>query len=263
MLHNYLERIVAHKKQEISDLYALLENDKHHPIHAMLQGKKYDISQSFVDALKAPGLSVIAEVKRKSPSKGDLALIQDPMRLAQSYVEGGARAISVLTDQAFFGGSVEDIKQISACGTPILRKDFILDVIQIAESIHMGAHAVLGIVAVLGKQLPRFLQAASQMGIPMLVEVHNAEELDIALESGARVVGINNRDLHDFTIDTNRAFELLRLIPKGVISVAESGVLQPSLATDYYAAGFDGVLIGEGLVRCPDPTRFIKEICCV
>jgi indole-3-glycerol phosphate synthase len=206
---------------------------------------------------------VIAEIKRKSPSKGPLAEIKDPLALAERYIAGGANALSILTDQTFFGGSLEDLtntaKALANTLIPLLRKDFIIDPIQIAESIAAGADAILCIIAVTGSNTATILNAAEKMGIDVLVEVHNQAELDIALECGATFIGVNNRNLTTFEIDTNTAFQLLSHIPKECVRVAESGIVDPKLAQDYFMRGFDAVLIGETLVKSDRPETFIRE----
>ena len=141
--------------------------------------------------------------------------------------------------------------------TPILRKDFVLDVSQISQAVVAGADAILAIVAVLGKETRTILNAAKAMGIEVLVEVHTEAELNLALESGAEIIGVNNRDLTTFKVDSGRAFDLVSLIPKGIISVAESGIREARLARDYHQAGFDAVLIGEALVTSVVPEQFI------
>ncbi|HBI22597.1 MAG TPA: indole-3-glycerol phosphate synthase TrpC [Legionella sp.] len=259
---NRLEPIVAQKKREVAALRVLLADQPEHALAHLLQGKtRHANAKRFARALRGPTLGVIAEIKRKSPSKGTLALISDPPSLAQAYVAGGAHAISVLTDEPFFAGNLTDLKQVATAlrgqPTPVLRKDFIIDEIQIAESILAGADAILCIVAILGSKTKQILDAAHRMGLEALVEVHSQNELDIALASGAQIIGINNRDLTTFAIDTEQAIRLIDSIPPSIIRVAESGILMPELAQTYYHAGFDAVLIGEALVTSNKPGAFI------
>jgi len=178
------------------------------------------------------------------------------------YVQGGANAVSVLTDKKFFNGSIDDLKKVSEAlekfPCPVLRKDFIIHEIQIAEAIASGADAILCIVAILGDHTKILLDYARKMGIEVLVEVHNADEIKIALDSGAQIIGVNNRNLSTFEVDTNNALELVKKIPDHIIKVAESGITDPNLAQKYYQAGFDAVLIGEGLVRSDNPKDFIR-----
>ncbi len=262
-MNNKLTPIILQKQREVASLRELIANQPNHPMIQLLQGKEQHTSViSFKNALRGPSLAVIAEIKRKSPSKGVLAAIDDPVHLAQIYAAGGASALSILTDTVFFGGQLDDLNSVSlALGAkrpPILRKDFIIDEIQIAEAILAGADAILCIVAVLGERTKIMLDAAHTMGIDVLVEVHNSQELEIALASGAEIIGVNNRDLTTFQIDTDQAFRLVEDIPPHLIRVAESGIVMPELAQDYYRAGFDAVLIGEALVKSPNPDEFIR-----
>lgn len=261
-----LQAIIAQKKCEISKLKAFLQAHPQHPIAQILQGNlRRERQQQFKQALQGPGLAVIAEIKRKSPSKGELANIVDPIELAQAYIAGGAAAISILTDEQFFNGKLSDLQSVAvACAehpTPLLRKDFVLDVCQIAEAVFAGADAILAIVAVLGDKTKSILAAATAMNIEVLVEVHSLEELTVAIDSGAEIIGINNRDLTTFTVDVERACELITYIPETIVCVAESGISNPNLARHYQQAGFDAVLIGEALVTADSPQQFIGACC--
>ena len=263
MMNNRLEPIILQKQLEVAALRALIANQPNHPITQLLQGKTQRTPvSSFKNALRGSSLAVIAEIKRKSPSKGMLAAIDDPVCLAQTYLAGEASALSILTDTVFVGGYLHDLSNVNhALGSqrpPILRKDFVIDEIQIAEAILAGADAILCIVAVLGEHTKTMLDAARRMGIDVLVEVHNSSELEIALLSGAEIIGVNNRDLTTFEIDTHQALRLVDDIPSHLIRVAESGIFVPELAHDYYRAGFDAVLIGEALVKSPNPGEFIR-----
>ncbi len=263
---NRLAPIIAQKKREIVALQAMLQAQPEHVMLSFLQGKAQRVAlKSFKQALQGSTLSVIAEIKRKSPSKGHLAPIVDPIALAQTYIAAGASALSILTDERFFNGTLADLSSVAqACGkqpTPILRKDFVVDVIQIAEAVTAGADAILAIVAVLGNETKTILNAAKAMGVDVLVEVHTEAELMLALDSGAEIIGVNNRDLTTFQVDVDRAFQLLQHIPKGIVSVAESGINRPELARDYHQAGFDAVLIGEALVTSDSPELFMRGCC--
>jgi indole-3-glycerol phosphate synthase len=261
---NKLEPIILQKGIEVAALREMISKNSEHIIPRILQGEvRRNTVKSFKKVLSCSSLAVIAEIKRKSPSKNLLAPIQDPIALARAYVAGGANALSILTDELFFGGRLEDLTQV-ATGlvqhpTPILRKDFIIDEIQIAEAVAAGADAVLCIVAVLGSKTKMLIDRARAMGIEVLVEVHTDAELDIAVESGAEIIGINNRDLSTFVVDPQRAFQLVKNIPANIIKVAESGIVDPSLAKQCYEAGFDAVLIGEALVTSSNPELFIKR----
>ncbi len=261
---NKLGAIILQKKKEVAELKRLVENQPNHLIAEILNGKITRHSEkNFKLSLQTKALAIIAEIKRKSPSKGDLAPIRDPVALAKNYVGAGANTISVLTDELFFGGNINDLKNVAqelarTCTTPILRKDFIIDEIQIAEAIAAGADAVLLIVAVLGKETQQLFDSAKKMGIDVLVEVHNEAELNIALSSGAEIIGVNNRNLTTLEVDTMHALTLLDKIPNTVIRVAESGIADPLIAQAYHQAGFDAVLIGEALVKSNNPSDFIE-----
>ena len=208
----------------------------------------------FRQALQAPGLSLIAEHKRSSPSAGEIRsdlVLED---VVAAYERGGAAALSVLTEGPSFGGSLEDLRAArAASGLPILRKDFIVDPYQVEESVHWGADAILLIVAALtAAELADLRGRAREFGMTVLVEVHDARELDIALEVGTRMIGINNRDLRTLQVDTNRTFELRERIPSGITVVAESGFRTRAELERLEAAGIDAVLIGEALMRSAD-----------
>ena len=215
----------------------------------------------FRRALRGPGLSVIAEIKRRSPSKGDLSPGLDAAKTARAYAEGGAAAISCLTDSSFFGARGSDLAQARAAGLPVLRKDFLIDEIQIDESVRLGAAAVLFIVRILeAGRLEALLRHAKGLGLDALVEVHEEAELDRALGAGASIVGVNNRDLRTLEVDPACALRLRPRIPPGVLSVAESGVRTRDDVRRLEASGFDAVLIGETLVSSADPATTLMEL---
>jgi indole-3-glycerol phosphate synthase len=201
-------------------------------------------------AFRSSGLSVIAEVKRRSPSKGDLADIPDPAALARSYSAGGADAISVLTEPRRFGGSLEDLRAVrAAVDTPLLRKDFIVTSYQLLEARAAGADLVLLIVAALDDTTLRELfDLIVELGMTPLVETHSAEELDRAAALGARLIGVNARDLSSFALDRDLFGRLAERFPEGAIRVAESAVLSAADVAHYRSAGADVVLVGEALV---------------
>lgn len=218
---------------------------------------------SMISAVLAPAhLAVIAEIKRRSPSRGQLAPNLDVAELASQYARGGAVALSVLTEPAFFDGDPSDILTASsAAGLPVVRKDFILESIQVWEARAMGASAVLLIAAALTpNELMALLDDVQNAGLEALVEVHDAEEARMAIDLGARMIGINNRDLHTFAVDLTVAEELVPLIESAEVRVAESGILERSQATRMRNAGFDAVLVGEALVTSQDPATLIKEL---
>ena len=205
---------------------------------------------------------LIAEIKHRSPSKGILIPNFDPQGLAHAYAENGAAAISVLTDEKYFGGSLEILQSIAELklGLPLLRKDFIFDRYQLLEARAAGASAVLLIVAMLKpEQLHDLLAAARELGLECLVETHTAAEVTAALTEGAHVIGVNNRDLHTFNISLETSLQLRPLIPPEVVMVAESGIRTPTDVARLAAAGVDAMLIGEGLVTAPDVAAKVRE----
>ena len=224
-----------------------------------------DATRGFTAALRRDGLSVIAEIKRRSPSKGDLFPGLDPVSVARQYALGGASCLSVLTDVANFGGSVADLQAArAAVPLPVIRKDFTVDVRDVFDARLMGADCVLLIAAVLDDgELREFHEAAIDVGLDALVEIHDEAELERALRVGATLVGVNQRDLHTFQVDQERAVRVGRSMPASVVRVAESGVRGPADAATLYAAGFDAVLVGESLVTSGDPaaaTRSLREV---
>lgn len=213
-------------------------------------------------AFRAPGLSVIAEVKRRSPSKGDLADIPDPAALARSYAAGGADAISVLTESRRFNGSLDDLRAVrAAVDTPLLRKDFIVTSYQLLEARAAGADLVLLIVAALDDAtLARLHQEARDLGLTVLVEVHDEAEVERALAVGAQLLGVNARNLKTLEVDPDTFGRLVGLVPEGVVRVAESGITGPDDAARYAAEGADVVLVGEALVRDGDPAAAVTTM---
>lgn len=205
-------------------------------------------------ALAGPGTAILAEVKRASPSRGDLAPIPDPVAQARSYVAGGAAAVSVLTAPLGFGGALEDLAGVAALGVPTLRKDFLVDERQVWEARAVGASAVLLIAMALSDdELGGLAAVAADAGLDVLLEVHDADEMARATAMGADLIGVNVRDLRDFSVDRDRFGPLAALRPSGVLLVAESGVRGPDDVAAYAAAGADAVLVGEHLVRSGDP----------
>jgi len=208
-------------------------------------------------------VAVIGELKRRSPSKGDLAPDLDPEVTARAYEAGGAVALSVLTDQPYFGGAVADLQTArAATHLPCLRKDFTIDEVQVYEARAIGADAILLIVSAIPDDalLADLHALAIGLGLGVLVEAHDGREVERALHAGAHVVGINSRDLSTFTEDLGIATGLSTMVPPEVITVAESAIRSPSDALRMAAAGFDAVLVGEALVRADDPTALVREL---
>ncbi|MDQ1705089.1 MAG: indole-3-glycerol phosphate synthase [Frankiaceae bacterium] len=212
--------------------------------------------------LRQPGVAVIAEVKRNSPSAGALATIADPAALARDYETGGARVISVLTEQRRFHGSLDDLVAVRrSVDVPVLRKDFIVSAYQIWEARAHGADLVLLIVAALEQNaLVSLLERSESLGMSALVEVHNEEEARRAVDAGARIVGVNARNLHTLDVDRDTFARVAPLLPDTVVKVAESGVRGPHDLLAYAAAGADAVLVGEGLVRHSDPRQAVADL---
>jgi indole-3-glycerol phosphate synthase len=213
-------------------------------------------------AFGLPGLSVIAEVKRRSPSKGDLAEIPDPASLAAAYAAGGADAISVLTEQRRFGGSLDDLRLVrAAVTTPVLRKDFVVTGYQLLEARAAGADLVLLIVAALeGGLLAELHDQARSLGLTVLTEVHDEDEIGRALDIGAELVGVNARNLKTLEVDRDTFGRLVTLLPDDVVKVAESGVSGPEDAARYASEGADVVLVGEALVKDGDPRAAVAAM---
>ncbi len=222
---------------------------------------------SLFEALKRPGLGVIAEIKRASPSKGRFPVEIEPAKVAAEYIVGGASAISCLTDEPFFQGSLADLAAVAKVAhadqraVPVLRKDFTIDPYQIYEARAHGADAILLIVACLSPaQLRDFRALADSLGMDALIEAHDEDEVRIALDSGARVVGINNRDLRDFHVDLATTERLAPMIPADRAIVGESGIFTADDADRLRRAGCDAVLVGESLILQPDRAQAIRAL---
>ncbi|MEV0670247.1 indole-3-glycerol phosphate synthase TrpC [Mycobacterium sp. NPDC050441] len=213
-------------------------------------------------ALREPGIAVIAEVKRASPSRGELANIADPAQLAKAYESGGARVISVLTEQRRFNGSLDDLDAVrAAVSIPVLRKDFIVKPYQIHEARAHGADLLLLIVAALEQPvLESLLERTESLGMTALVEVHTEEEADRALQAGAKVIGVNARDLKTLDVDRDCFSRIAPGLPSNVIRVAESGIRGTADLLAYAGAGADAVLVGEGLVTSGDPRSAVADL---
>jgi indole-3-glycerol phosphate synthase len=258
VMPGYLSDIVASHR-------ALAESDERDVDELIAQAVGLPPTLGFADALATradDGLAVIAEIKRRSPSKGELDLTLDPGGLAREYLAGGATCLSVLTDGPYFGGSPEDLVAAKAAsGLPVLRKDFTVSRADICDARLMGADAVLLIVAALGDdELAEMLGLAAVLRLSALVEVHDDAELDRGLGAGARFVGVNQRDLHTFEVDPKRAERLVAGLPAHVIAVAESGVRDGADAARLASAGYQAVLVGETLVRAPDRAQAVRSM---
>jgi indole-3-glycerol phosphate synthase len=253
---NILDQIIAHKWREIE------ARRRQTPAPGGEGFVRTDI-RPFGEALRRPGrVSLIAEYKKASPSKGLIRADAAPTKVAGVYASHGAAAVSVLTDQRFFQGHADDLTAIRTCvSLPVLRKDFIVDAYQIREALAMGADAVLLIAAALSEERLAALQnVAHGYGLACLVEVHTGEELAKALRSGASIIGINNRDLTDFSVDLGVSLRLKRRMPAEVITVSESGIHTREDVLRLQDAGFDAILVGESLMRSPDIGAKLDEL---
>jgi indole-3-glycerol phosphate synthase len=252
---SYLADILASHRAQAGD-------DRRDPDELAAQAADLPEPRDFAGALRGPGLACIAEVKRRSPSKGDLDPDLVPELVAKEYAAGGAACLSVLTDQRYFGGSVEDLRAARhAVGLPVLRKDFTVAEVDVVDARLMGADAVLLIAAALSDgELTRFHQRADALGLAALVEVHDEAELERALAVGARLVGVNQRDLRTFAVDHERGRAMAARIPSGVVAVAESGVRDADDARRLAAAGYDAILVGETLVKAGDRAAALESL---
>lgn len=216
----------------------------------------------FAEALSRPGTSLVAEHKRRSPSAGTIREGASCTELVQAYEKGGAAALSILTEEAHFGGSLDDLREArAACDLPILRKDFTIDPYQVYEAKLAGADAVLLVVGSLGdRELASLHGLADQLDLDAIVEIHDEEELERALEIDGDVIGINNRDLESFSVDLQRTFDLLADVPAGKVVVSESGIHHREQIEELEQVGVDAVLIGEALMRAPDPEAAVREL---
>ena len=218
--------------------------------------------KEILPTFRGRDVCVIAEIKRRSPSKGDLATIASPDLLATMYAEGGAHAISVLTEAHFFSGSIDDLIAVrNAVETPILRKDFIVSSYQLFESRLIGADLVLLIVAALEqKALECLIDRSLSLGLTPIVEVHDREEVSRAVDAGANVIGVNNRNLKTLEVNHNQFLDLADLIPSSIIKIAESGIKTAQDLRMFAQAGADAVLVGEALVTNNDPGKLVHEL---
>lgn len=252
-----LDEIIAGVREDLA------ERQSRVPLDALKERASRAAPALDADArLRLPGVSVIAEVKRSSPSAGSLAEITDPAALAGDYERGGATVISVLTEGRRFNGSLEDLVSVrAAVDVPVLRKDFVVSSYQVWEARAFGADVVLLIVAALEQNaLVSLLERTESLGMSALVEAHDEEEVRRALDAGARIIGINARNLRTLDVDRETFIRLAPLLPDSVVKVAESGVRGPHDVLAYSAAGAHAVLVGEGLVKRHDPRQAVADL---
>lgn len=251
-----LADIVQHKKDELADL---------HEKAAALEQAAYERashSRPFAVSLRQKQPAIIAEIKKASPSKGILQCNFHPAFIAGAYQEGGAACLSVLTDRKFFEGSLHDLEAARAAATlPVLRKDFTIDRLQIFEAAAHGADAILLIAAILNvAELTAFRELASSLSLAALVEVHNEEELEKAIDSGAEIIGVNNRNLDTFHVTLETSLRLAERIPEHAIRVSESGIFTSADIQTLRDAGYHAFLIGESLMKSHSPTETLKTL---
>ncbi len=251
-----LDEIVAGVREDLAERQALRTLDELAVKVALLPP-----TRDPMPAFRAAPLAIISEVKRSSPSKGSLAEIADPAALAIEYEAGGASAISVLTERRRFGGSLDDLVAVrAAVGVPVLRKDFIVTEYQLWEARAAGADLALLIVASLSDaDLARLMDVARTLGLTILVEAHTADEVQRALNAGAYLLGVNNRNLQTLEVDLRQFERLAGLIPSGVVKVAESGILSTADVRVVADAGAEVILVGEALVKHGDPRRAVAD----
>lgn len=252
-----LEKIIAHKRKEVADRKSLFPTP-------LLEQSTYFTTPcvSLRDYLSRPDKSgIIAEIKRRSPSKGDINPYLSVEKVSLGYMQAGASALSILTDETFFGGKNEDLtlaRQLNYC--PILRKDFVVDEYQIVEARSIGADAILLIAACLEpKEIRQLAAFAHSLGLQVLMEVHDQDELERSLNEHLDLVGVNNRNLKDFTVDIGTSLALAPQIPNEFIKVAESGISQPKQVMELRTAGFQGFLMGQRFMETSQPEKACRE----
>jgi indole-3-glycerol phosphate synthase len=251
-----LQRIVDDKRREVETRLGDIQETQ---LRRLPSDSRRPLD--FKQTLRTPGLAMIAEVKKASPSKGIIRADFDPVSIARSYVRYGCHAISVLTEEQYFQGRPEILKSIrNAVEVPLLRKDFLIDLRQVRETYDLGADAFLLIMAILkAEETIGFLKLAAEFGLAALVEVHTRDELETALSLDCDLIGINNRDLSTFRTDIRHSIALRKRIPEGVVCVSESGIRNTEDCQQLYRAGFDAVLVGEALMRQEPPGASIPQ----
>jgi indole-3-glycerol phosphate synthase len=256
-MNDILERILARKRERLN------EAKREIPFGELLSTMPTSFGTGrFIRPLQRDGINVIAEIKRRSPSKGVIRENFDPVMIARNYTANGAAAISVLTEEDFFDGSLDFLRVVDeVTDRPLLRKDFIFDQYQVYEAAHAGADAILLIVAMLdGTQLNDLLQAAYGLGLDALVEVHDLVEIERAMKCDVRLLGVNNRDLRTFETKLETSLELAGELPKSITLVSESGIRTRDDIERLRAAGFNALLVGEELLRADDEGRALRDL---
>lgn len=256
---NILQKIVAHKKEEVTQAKTNVSVEALQEVCATRSFRPFEAN--LASATKER-MAIIAEIKRASPSKGVICADLDPAIQAAAYEQGGAAALSVLTDHHFFQGTAADLKAARAhCDLPVLRKDFMVDDYQIYETAAMGADAALLIVRILSQQqLSEYMAICRELGLAVLVETHNAAEIERAVLAGATIIGVNNRNLESFDTNITRSAELVEKVDSNTILVAESGIRTADDVRQLAQTGIRVFLVGESLVRAKDPVKQVEEL---
>lgn len=252
-----LAEIVRAKQREVDAL-----RNSTRPGYLRSEAIHAEVPRGFLRAVRSRPHAIIAEIKQASPSRGVLTTSFDPAIIARAYEQGEADAISVLTDRLFFQGSAGHLRAArAAVACPVLRKDFVLSEEQVYEARIIGADAILLIVRILDdRALRSFREAAELLGMDVLVEAHTAGDVERAVDSGARIIGINNRDLDTFTVDLRTSEHLRSRIPSGIFAVSESGIRRAEDAQRLFAMGFDAILVGEGLIQAEDRAEAVRAL---
>jgi indole-3-glycerol phosphate synthase len=250
-----LAKIVDHKRSALTHTAAIRPDWER-------RARERSAARDFKGALTANPPAIIGEIKKASPSKGVFTGAFHAEAIAASYAAGGAAALSVLTDEEFFQGSLADLEAArAAVPIPVLRKDFTIDELHVIEAAAHGADAILLIAAILdAARMRRFRELAGEYGMAALVEVHDDAELDAALTSGAEIIGVNNRNLHTFEVALETSLRLAKKMPRGVVTIAESGIHSRHDVHTLRAAGFDAFLVGEHLMKSADPAAALREL---
>ena len=252
---SYLEPILHSARRRVDELRSWAPDDALEQRVASMPRP-----HRFTEALAGPGTSIVAEIKRVSPAKGPLDEDLNAADLSSAYAAGGAAALSVVTEPDHFKGSLEDLAAATSAGLPLLRKDFVVDELQVLESRAWGSDAVLLIVRALGEELGALVAAVEALGMEAMVEVHDEHELERALAAGANLIGVNHRNLETFEVDPERTSKLAPLVPEGCVLVALSGVSDRAGVEALEAAGAHAVLVGESLVTAADPAAKLREL---
>jgi indole-3-glycerol phosphate synthase len=256
-MNDILKRILSRKRERLNDA------KNHIPFGELLSTMPTSFGTGrFIRPLQNDGINIIAEIKRRSPSKGIIREHFDPVTIARNYASNGAAALSVLTEEDFFDGSLDHLRFVDeVTDRPLLRKDFIFDQYQIYEAAHAGADAILLIVAILDEtQLNDMLQTACGLGLDALVEVHDLAEVERAMRCDVRLLGVNNRDLRTFETKIETSLELAEKLPKSITLISESGIRTREDIERLRAVGFDAFLIGEELLRAPDEGKALRDL---